>query len=294
MKDPISIIHAKTRSLPLIFDSPHSGTHYPNDFDFSCDFKILESAEDKFIEDLFMDCTLLGATFLHAHFPRSYIDVNRSIDDIDPELLGGAPWNGDFPIAPGPRSHAGIGLIRRLVRPGTPVYDRALSPEEIINRIEHCYRPYHETLENLIARTHYNFGEVWHINCHSMPAASAYPRTPTGLAGARPKASDFVLGDRDGTSCSLDFTRRLREFLKNLGYTVTVNDPYKGVELIERYSNPAAGYHSLQIEVNKALYMNEETNTKNSNYNKLKNDIEKMNHFIANYVSARMTNLAAD
>lgn len=294
MKDAISVIPAKTSHLPLIFDSPHSGTHYPDNFDFFCDFKILESAEDKFIEDLFMNCTEYGATFLHAHFPRSYIDVNRRFDDIDPALLGETRWNGNFPIAPSARSHAGIGLIRRLVRPGIPVYNRALSPEEILHRIEYYYRPYHETLENLITEAHYNFGEVWHINCHSMPAASAHPRTPTGLSGASSKASDFVLGDRDGTSCSHDFTRRLREFLKSLGYTVTVNDPYKGVELVERYSNPAAGRHSLQIEVNKSLYMDEEKNTKNRNYKRLKSDIKQMNSFISAYVSARMIRLAAD
>lgn len=295
MNDIFSIEKPAQDLLPLVFDSPHSGTAYPEDFNFSCDFSTLESAEDKFVDDLFSDCVRRGAVFLRALFPRSYIDVNRRADDIDPELLGGKPWNGGFPAMPSPRSHAGIGLIRRLVRPGVPVYERTLTPAEILGRIENCYRPYHAALEELIARAHYDFGEVWHINCHSMPAASAYPRTPIALSGggnARP--CDFVLGDRDGTSCAGEFTRALRGFLENLGYAVAVNDPYKGVELVEKYSNPAAGYHSLQVEVNKSLYMDEETNTKNRNYNRLKNDIDKMNAFIVHYVSARMTRLAAD
>lgn len=294
MKDVQTIISAETTPLPLIFDSPHSGTHYPEDFNFSCDFKILEGAEDKFVDDLFSGCVHHGATFLLAGFPRSYIDVNRRPDDIDPELLGEELWSGDTPAIPSPRSHAGIGLIRRLVRPGVPVYNRALSSAEILHRIEKYYHPYHQALENLIARAHYDFGETWHINCHSMPAASAYPKTALALSGNRARPCDFVLGDRDGTSCAHDFTRTLREFIKNLGYTVAVNDPYKGVELVEKYSNPAAGYHSLQIEVNKSLYMDEQTNEKSSNYNKIKIDIDKINDFIAGYVSARMNRLAAD
>ncbi|MCC6597951.1 MAG: N-formylglutamate amidohydrolase [Alphaproteobacteria bacterium] len=294
MSDVFSISPPQTAALPLIYDSPHSGNAYPDDFNYSCDFNILKSAEDNFVEDLFNACTAHGAHFLQAHFPRSYIDPNRKIDDIDSELLGNHLWQGPFPIMPSPRSHAGIGLIRRLVRPGIPVYDRALESHEILSRIERCYIPYHQALKTLIAEAHYNFGQIWHINCHSMPASSAYPKTATGLTHGQAQSCDFVLGDRDGTSCAPDFTRELRTFLQNLGYNVTINDPYKGVVLVDQYSNPAMGYHSLQIEINKALYMDETTNTKNSNYSSLKNDIDKMNNFIADFVGARLMRLAAD
>ncbi|MCB9981299.1 MAG: N-formylglutamate amidohydrolase [Rhodospirillales bacterium] len=279
--------------LPLVFDSPHSGDRYPNDFDFACDRLTLESAEDKYVEDLFAAAPHHGITFLHAHFPRSYIDVNRAAEDIDTELLS-EEWSGPFEIAPSSRSHAGIGLIRRLVRPGVPVYNRSLSTEEILHRLNTCYHPYHDALEALINETHYNFGQVWHINCHSMPSTSAYPRHGIGLVGNRAKPVDFVLGDRDGTACDPDFTRALRDFLKGLGYTVSINDPFKGVELVEKYSSPAAGFHSLQLEINKSLYMDEDTLEKTSNYNALKNDLEKMIQFCASYVESRLTTLAAD
>lgn len=294
MQGILEIFHPKSTALPLVFDSPHSGTLYPPDFKYACDFKTLEAAEDKYVDDLFASCVNVGAAYLCAHFPRSYIDVNRRYDDIEDELLGSKEWDGPFPSIPSPRAHAGIGLIRRLVKPGVPVYDRPLSVHEILYRIDHYYRPYHEALADLIQQTHYNFGQVWHINCHSMPESASYPRNALSLAGAKPRPSDFVLGDRDGTSCSVEFTRALRQFLKSLGYTVTINDPFKGVELIEKYSNPAMGYHSLQIEVRQSLYMDEETGEKSKNYNKIKNDLEKMNHFITEFVGARMIPMAAD
>ena len=279
--------------LPLIFDSPHSGTHYPDDFGYACEFKRLEAAEDKFVDDLFASAPQNGGTLLTANFPRSYIDPNRSFDDIDEDLLD-EEWSGPFEINPSSRSHAGIGLIRRLVRPGVPVYNRALSAEEIIQRIEKYYRPYHDALEKLIKDNHYNFGQAWHINCHSMPASSAYPKRGIGLVGNKAKPVDFVLGDRDGTACAHSFTLSLKDFIKDLGYSVSINDPFKGVELVEKYSNPAAGYHSLQLEINKTLYMDEETGEKTNNYNALKGDVEKVINFISTHIESQLTDLAAD
>ena len=282
-----------TSLLPLIFDSPHSGSVYPDDFKFACDFKMLEAAEDKYVEDLFAHVPDHGVTFLQAHFPRSYIDPNRAVDDIDPDLLG-EDWTGPFAINPTSRAHAGIGLLRRLVKPGIPVYDRALTSEEILQRIEKYYKPYHAALEKLLKDAHYNFGQVWHINCHSMPSSSAYPKRGIGLVGNKAKPVDFVLGDRDGTSCSHSFTLALRDFIKSLGYTVSVNDPFKGVELVKKYSSPASGYHSLQLEINKALYLNEITNKKSAGYAYLKTDIEKISQFCADFVESQLINLAAD
>lgn len=291
MKEIYSILQPEN-PLPLVFDSPHSGRLYPNDFNFACDFGALQRTEDKYVDDLFGIAPLHGAALLLAHFPRCYIDANRAPDDIDPEILEGEWPFGD--INPTSRSDAGIGLIRRLVRPGVPLYDRSLSAEEIVHRIEKYYTPYHAALETLLDEAHYNFGKVWHINCHSMPAASARPRQPIGLVGNQPRHCDFVLGDLDGTSGDLNFTYHLREFIKSLGYAVTMNDPFKGVELVDRYSNPPRGRYSLQIEVNKSLFMDETTNTKSKNYDALKADIEKIIAFCADYVSAQLIDLAAD
>ncbi len=288
----ILAISRPEKPLPLVFDSPHSGTHYPEDFEYTCDFKDLVQAEDKYVDELFEHVTRHGGVFLRALFPRSYIDVNRAIDDIDPNLL-----SEDWPfgaINPSTRSDAGIGLIRRLAKPGIPVYDRPLTPEIIVRRIETYYRPYHKALEQLLNDTYYNFGQVWHINCHSMPSASAYPKHPVALSAQGVKAADFVLGDRDGSSCSPEFTQAVRKYLESLGYSVTLNDPFKGVELVRRYAQPTRGRHSLQIEVNKALYMDEKNHQKTKNFDAVCADLEKLTGFIAAYVSAQLTELAAD
>lgn len=281
-------------SLPLVFDSPHSGTDYPEDFGYSCDFNILRKAEDTFVDDLFAEAPEVGAPLLKALFPRSYIDVNRRAEDIDPVLLEGGPDEGRSPahMQPGPRSASGIGLIRRLVRPGIPVYNRSLSLAEIESRIGRCYHPYHTALESLLDTAWNRYGQVWHINCHSMPGQGAPFPLGIGVIGA--SAPDFVLGDRDGTTCDTHFTRSIRAFLEGLGYRVAVNDPYKGVELVRRYAAPAAGRHCLQIEISKALYMDEETCEKSRNYARLKADIGKLTAFCAEYAQERLLPLAAD
>lgn len=276
------------QSLPLVFDSPHSGTAYPEDFRFSCDFGQLQKAEDKYVDELFAGAVNAGASFLCADFPRSYIDVNRCEKDIDTELLAES-WPED--IEPTTRSHAGIGLIRRLVRPGLPVYDRALTNAEVQARIETYYRPYHAALEQLIENTHYRFGRVYHINCHSMPMPALGQNFSFLPAFAPP---DFVLGDRDGTTCDPAFTRAVRDFLKTKGYKVAINDPYKGVELVRKYSSPATGRHSLQIEVGRWLYMDEESCRKSRGFIRTQKTISELIAFIADYVSAQALPLAAD
>lgn len=277
--------------LPLIFDSPHSGNIYPDDFDFACDAEEIEKAEDKFVNDLFSAAPDHGACLLSALFPRSYLDVNRAADDIDPELLS-EDWPDDNTINPTNRSHAGIGLIRRLVKPGAPVYGRRLTPAEVKARIETYYHPYHDVLEKLIDGAHYRFGQVWHMNCHSMPSSGPMQGS---LSRINPfQTPDFVLGDRDGTSCDLDFTHALRDFLKAQGYKVAINDPYKGVELVERYSSPSTGRHSIQIEICRSLYLNEDTYEKSKNYDTLKADITKLIAYLADYTQATLIPLAAD
>lgn len=287
---PFSVTPDKqdSQTLPLVFDSPHSGATYPADFRYSCDFNQLQRAEDKYVDELFADSIARGAPFLCAHFPRSYIDVNRAETDIDTELLSES-WPED--IEPTLRSHAGIGLVRRLVRPGLPVYDRALTNEEVRARIETYYRPYHAALEKLIENTHYRFGMVYHINCHSMPAPAIAHNFGFLHSFAPP---DFVLGDRDGTSCDPAFTRAVRDYLKSQGYRVAINDPYKGVELVRRYANPATNRHSLQIEVGRWLYMDEETCQKSRGFARTKSAIDGLIGFIADYVQAQTLPLAAD
>lgn len=281
--------------LPLVFDSPHSGRAYPEDFGYACDFGALQKAEDSYVDHLFERAPEYGAALLCALFPRTYIDPNRAADDIDPELLSDDSQD-CHEIRPTPRSHAGNGLVRRLVKAGVPVYDRALPIAEISRRIENYYNPYHACLKALLDEAHYNFGQVWHINCHSMPqnygAGGGYERpVPVSFLHGQP---DFVIGDRDGTSCALDFTHSIRDFLKGRGYRVAINNPYRGVELVRRYANPAAGRHSVQLEIGKSLYWDEEKHEPSKNFAALKADIDDLIGFCARYAQANLADMAAD
>jgi len=151
--------------------------------------------------------------------------------------------------------------------------------------------PYHNKLEQLIDNAHYNYGHSYHINCHSMPSEKALNNFNRSRVFKTP---DFVLGDRNGTSCDLAFTHSIRDYLESLGYNVAINNPYRGVELVERYSAPSKGYHSIQIEISRALYMDEDACTKNNNFSALKKDINKLIEFCIRYSKQHTTQIAAD
>lgn len=264
---------------PLVLDSPHSGSVYPDDFGHVCPLPDLYAVEDSYVHEIFSGAPGVGAALLCARFPRSYIDVNRSIDDLDPLLL---ETNRIGPCDPSFRSAGGYGLIRRLVRAGVSMYDRRLSDMEIKTRIEGYYNPYHNALKGLVEDSCSRFGRVWHLNCHSMPAPE------------RGGGPDIVLGDRDGTSCGPAFRETVREALTRMGYRVTLNDPYKGVEILRRYGAPARNRHSLQIELAKRLYMDEKTGEKTKGFNRLHDDMTTLVRICHEAVRGLDLCLAAD
>jgi N-formylglutamate deformylase len=268
--------------VPLVFDSPHSGIEYPADFDYACPLDILRTNEDTHIDDLYGSAPERGATLLGALFPRSYLDVNRALGDIDETLLD-APWPGE--VTPGEKTRAGMGLVRRFTKPNVPVYARKLTVAELAQRIAHYYRPYHAMLQGICDRLHGKFGTVWLVNCHSMPARG------NAMSSDGPNAlrADFVLGDRDGTTCAPELTDFVARLLTGRGYSVKVNDPYKGVEIVRRHGIPAQGRHALQIEVKRTLYMDEKTLAPNDHYATLKADLDHLVEGLASFTgSARV------
>ncbi len=234
---------------PVVLDSPHSGHDFPTDFDSVLPVSALREAEDCFIDTLYTPATALGIPLLAACFPRTYLDVNRHVSDLDPELLDG-PWPGE--LVPTSKAALGKALLWRTLDDGRPIYDRRLRVAEVLHRIDTCHRPYHAALRRLLDAAHATHGEVVHWNCHSMNSVGGAMSSDAG----RPRA-DIVLGDRDGTTCDPALTDWVRERFAALGYEVRVNDPFKGVELVRAYSAPGAGRHSLQVEINKRVYMDE-------------------------------------
>ena len=243
-------------SRALVFDSPHSGTVYPPDFLHACEMKALRSAEDTHVEKLYDFAPAWGVHWIEAHFPRSYLDANRNTTEIDASMLD-APWPGLVETDPKILSKVrlGKGLIWRTTDEGVPVYGRKLGVAEVQARIEQCWKPYHAAVAQAIDAAHRRHGYSIHVNCHSMPAIASGSATDfPGEAHA-----DFVVGDRDGTTASATLSGLVCGHLRGLGYSVAYNHPYKGVELVRRYGNPAQHRHSLQLEINRKLYMNEET-----------------------------------
>lgn len=261
---------------PVVYDSPHSGSIYPDDFGFIIDPMLLRQAEDAHIDELFACAPRHGAPLLHAQFPRAYIDPNRDEADLDTGMISGA-WDG--PVAPGPKTlNRGVGLIWKRMRAVAEIYDRKLTAAEVRQRIETCWRPYHAALERLIDEAHARHGICYHVDCHSMPS-----RGDAQSEDGPVDRADFVIGDRDGTTCEPGFTGMIAAHLRAQGYDVKINDPYKGVELVRRYSDPARGRHSIQVEVNRRLFMNEATLAKTAGYARTERAIASLVAAIADY-----------
>jgi N-formylglutamate deformylase len=276
--DAVELLAARGKALPVIFDSPHSGTLYPDDFGHSVDPLLLMGGEDRFVDDLVIDAPRHGIALVRALFARTYIDPNRDADDLDPELL-----EEDWPVAISPGRHGarGLGLIFRLTGTGQAIYERRLPPAEVDHRIAGYWKPYHDCLEQAIDGAHRDHGVAWHVNWHSMqPVGSGLAPDP---GETRP---DFVLGDLYGSSCAAEFTSFVAMTLEALGYSVAINRPFSGAHIVERYGRPAEGRHSLQIEINRRLYMDVATLERTCGFEALRSALDAFAGRLADWVRA--------
>ena len=267
--------------IPLVCDSPHSGTEYPADFGHAVPLAQLRQGEDTHVDELWRDAPEVGATLIAACFPRTYIDPNRTLVDLDPDMIDGQ-W--PEPLAPGAKTRLGKGLIWSRMDPQTPIYDRRLTVAEVQARIDRCYAPYHRALDQAVSERHAKFGALWHLNLHSMPN-DAYARL--GLDPER-ELADFVLGDHDGKTCEPGFVDLIESYLLDHGYTVARNDPYKGVQLIAQIGQPALNRHSLQIEIRRPVYMDEATRERNEGFARVQRDLSGLLREVARYVREKI------
>ncbi|PLC53346.1 N-formylglutamate amidohydrolase [Pollutimonas nitritireducens] len=267
--------------IPLVCDSPHSGTTYPADFDHVVPLALLRQGEDTHVDALWAAAPQFGATLVAATFPRTYIDPNRSLSDLDPDALDGR-W--PEVLSPGEKTRLGKGLVWTRMDARNPIYGRRLSVAEVRHRIDSYYAPYHAVLAQAIQERYDQFGALWHMNLHSMPN-DAYERL--GLLSDRPLA-DFVLGDRDGTTCEPAFVQLIEDVLRGKGYTVARNNPYKGVQLIAQIGQPAQHRHSLQIEIRRPVYMDEASRERNEGFLRLESDLGELLREVRAYVKGRI------
>jgi N-formylglutamate deformylase len=261
-------------SGPVVCNSPHSGRFYPSRFiaQSRLDLATLRRSEDTFVDELFADSVKFGVPMMRAHFPRAFLDVNREPYELDPRMI-----EGRLPAFANTRSlrvAGGLGTIARVVGDAREIYNRLLPVEEALGRIELYYKPYHRALRRMIVNAQREFGVAVLIDCHSMPS-SANGRDE------RPRA-DIVLGDRYGTSCAASVTDVVEESLRESGYSVLRNKPYAGGFITEHYGRPADGFHAMQIEVNRGLYLDEANQAKSGGFERLARDIgEFVNAFAA-------------
>ena len=258
---------AVEQRVPFVFNSPHSGRHYPARFLMMSrlDENAIRRSEDCYIDELFGAAVPLGAPMLAANFPRAYLDVNREPWELDPRMF--AEPVPSFANIRSPRVAGGLGTVPKLVGEGLDIYPGRLPLIEALARIDLVYKPYHDTLKRLLMRTHEQFGHAVLIDCHSMPSSIRI-----GETGVRP---DFIIGDRFGASASPALSEAAIGLLIAMGYTVAHNKPYAGGFITEHYGRPGRRLHSLQIEVNRGLYMNEQTFQKSPGFDALADDLAR-------------------
>jgi N-formylglutamate amidohydrolase len=246
---PFEILEPAETTAPVVFNSPHSGRVYPRAFLSAArlDLAVLRRSEDSFVDDLVLGVVGSGIPLMRAHFPRCYVDVNREPYELDPRMFEGRLPS--FANTRSMRVAGGLGTVARVVGDAQEIYDRRLPVDDALRRIETLYKPYHRALRRLVTTVHRDFGAAILVDCHSMPSTA-------GTKDERPRA-DVVIGDRYGTSCVAAVADTVEQTLRDLGYLVSRNKPYAGGFITEHYGNPAAGFHSIQLEVNRALYMDE-------------------------------------
>ncbi len=274
----LSVIAPRGALVPMVFDSPHSGLDLPADFNPAVSAERVRVAADTHVDDLFSSAPAVGAPLLKAHFPRSFLDVNRSLLDMDPQLVDG-PW--PHPLRDSPTAKRGMGLMWRFAWGDEPMYSDPMSVIEAETRIGRYWYPYHARLASLLNTVYARFGRVYHLNCHSMTAVGhAISSDPAGTVRA-----DICLGDLHGSSASKEFVAVIAQTLQAEGLDVAFNKPFRGAELVTAYSNPAHGRHSVQFEINRKLYMDETTRERTADYNALKQVLTRMNQTLADYAS---------
>jgi N-formylglutamate amidohydrolase len=261
---PFEIVEPADWRAPIIFNSPHSGSAYPDEFlkASRIDLAALRRSEDSFMDELIAGLSDLGFPTVNVNFPRSYVDVNREPYELDPRMFSGRLPS--FANTRSMRVAGGLGTIPRVVGDGQEIYSERIAVDDALARIEQFYKPYHRALRRLINKAHRAFGTVVVVDCHSMPSV--------GVSREEPRRPDIVIGDRYGTSCAAMLADTVEETMSRLGYSVGRNKPYAGGFITEHYGNPASGLHTIQLELNRAVYMDERRRARGERFEQVASD----------------------
>jgi N-formylglutamate amidohydrolase len=262
---PLDVRRPAAQTMPMVVASPHSGANYPAEFVAASrlDPLTLRRSEDAFVDELFAASPRLGAPMLAARFPRAYLDVNREAWELDPAMFADALP--DWVNVRSPRVRMGLGTIARVVASGEEIYDGKLSFAEARVRVEQLYHPYHTALGQLVDDTAAEFGFCLVVDCHSMPSGAS--------GSAARESADIVLGDCHGAACAPQIVECARKHLARRGFAVALNAPYAGGFTTGHYGRPRHGRHALQIEINRALYMDERNYHRRPGFDRLREEM---------------------
>ncbi len=244
------ILHQPVRqTTPVVFSSPHSGADYPADFlaRSALDRQAIRSSEDAFVDRLFAAAPSEGAPLLAARVPRAFVDLNRAADELDPAVIEGIHRS-----AHNPRVSSGLGVIPRVVAGGRPIYSGKLSLREAEARLRQYWHPYHEALRRLVDQTLRDFGEAVLIDCHSMPHEALEAHARPGQV-----CPEVVLGDRFGAAADRGVMDSVEAAFLAAGLRVARNAPFAGAYIAQAYGRPSRRCHVIQVEIDRALYMDE-------------------------------------
>lgn len=248
-KGSYTLISPEKQTTSVVFASPHSGRDYPREFLAASilDELAIRSSEDAYVDHLFAPATEHGAPLLVAEVPRAYVDLNRSADEFDPAVIDGARRGSH-----NPRIASGLGVIPRVVSNGRAIYHGKITLADARRRIETSWRPYHGALQTQLDRTLRQFGEAVLIDCHSMPHEAV-----DSIARSGARRPDVVIGDRFGASATPEVVDRIEAAFRDAGLHVIRNAPFAGAFVTQHYGRPSRGVHAVQIEIDRALYLDE-------------------------------------
>lgn len=285
--DPIEVLAPGTLSTPLVIASPHSGNHYPADLinASALSKSALRQSEDCYVDELFSSAKYAGIPMIRALYPRAYLDLNREPYELDQDMF--CDKLPDFVNTASPRVAAGLGTVARIVANQKEIYARKLTWQEVESRITRLYKPYHQSLTRLINTAKDQFGYCVLIDCHSMPSAGL----PSGKSASNDSV-DIVLGDRNGLSCCALITEETERLLGNMGYSIIRNNPYAGGFTTQHYGTPETGVHALQIEINRSLYVDENSLTRRPGFAKLQDDLRSFTESLSRFSAEAGAELA--
>ena len=283
---PAVIVEKSSESLngrveaPLILSFPHSGEKYPDDFDTNPElsFNVLDFPNDKYVNELYQERNNLNLTSIHANFPRTYIDVNRHQHNIDVNMIKkGENWYGRIhPTG----AETGTTLFWSKTKEVFEIYSHKLSHDELKQRLAKCFVPYHQLMTYHIQKIHQDHGKAFVLDCHSMTQFD-------GKKLGRKERPQIDIGNRNGQSCSSEYSECVSDTFSSLGYDVKVNGRFLGGEIILRYGWPEINQHILQVEIRRDLYMDEDTRDRNERFTKMQKDCGAALKEIKNFVKQK-------